>query len=138
MAARDLFHGAVRNALVKDGWTITHDPLHIQVGGVDMLIDLGAEKLLAAEKNGQTIAVEIKSFVRSSAISEFHTAVGQYRNYYLALLSDDPERALYLAVPEDAYNKFFRLTFVQEALQFNSVSLLVYDAQKEIVVKWQK
>ena len=98
MAARDLFHDAVRNALIKDGWAITHDPMRIQVGGVEMLIDLGAEKLIGAEKNGDKIAVEIKSFVRPSAISEFHTAVGQYRNYYLALRSDEPERALYLAV----------------------------------------
>lgn len=98
----------------------------------------------AHEKNGDKIAVEtacplgIKSFVRPSAISEFHTAVGQYRNYYLALRSDEPERALYLAVPEDAYDKFFRLAFVQEAIQFNNVSLLIYDAQKEVIVKWEK
>ena len=105
MAARDLFHDCVRNALIKDGWIITHDPMRIQVGGVQMLIDLGAEKVIAAEKNGDKIAVEVKNFIQASAISEFHTAVGQYRNYYLALLSEDPERVLYLAVPEDAYNK---------------------------------
>ncbi len=29
MPARDIHHDAVRNALVKDGWAITHDPLHV-------------------------------------------------------------------------------------------------------------
>ena len=99
MAAKDIFHDAVKNALKKEGWTITHDPMYIQVGGVEMYIDLGAEKLIAAEKDGEKIAVEIKSFVGTSAIYEFHLAIGQYRNYRLALLREDPERILYLAVP---------------------------------------
>jgi hypothetical protein len=53
MAARDTFHEAVRNALVKDGWTITHDPLSLSFGGVDLYIDPGAEKVIAAEREGQ-------------------------------------------------------------------------------------
>lgn len=48
--ARDLFHNIVRSALEKDGWLITDDPLSIRCGGVDIQIDLGVEKLLAAEK----------------------------------------------------------------------------------------
>ncbi|NCC36181.1 MAG: hypothetical protein EOM24_29840 [Chloroflexia bacterium] len=50
MAARDLFHHAVKAALHKEGWQITDDPLVVQFGGVDFYIDLGAEKLIAAEK----------------------------------------------------------------------------------------
>jgi hypothetical protein len=72
MPERDIFHDAVKNALVKEGWTITDDPLFLEFGGVDMYVDLGAEKLVAAEKDGQKIAVEIKSFVGASIISEFH------------------------------------------------------------------
>lgn len=69
--ARDLFHNIVRTALEKDGWTITDDPLSIRCGGVDIQIDLGLEKLLAAEKGTNKIAVEIKNFVSASKISEF-------------------------------------------------------------------
>lgn len=43
MSAKDKFHDVVKIALQKDGWQITDDPLSISVGGVDMLIDLGAE-----------------------------------------------------------------------------------------------
>ena len=137
MAARDIFHDAVKQALEKAGWRITHDPLSLQIGGVEMYIDLGAEQLIAAEKEGEKIAVEIKSFVAVSAIYEFHLAIGQYRNYQLALLQEDPERVLYLAVPEDAYERFFTLQFIQDALHYNAVRYLVYDAQAEVIVRWQ-
>jgi hypothetical protein len=96
VAARDIFHDTVKRALEHEGWIITHDPLSLQVGGVEMYIDLGAEQLIAAEKDSEKIAVEIKSFVSVSAIYEFHLAIGQYRNYQLALLQEDPERVLYL------------------------------------------
>ena len=137
MAARDIFHDAVKQALEKVGWRITHDPLSLQIGGVEMYIDLGAEQLIAAEKEGEKIAVEIKSFVAVSAIYEFHLAIGQYRNYQLALMQEDPERVLYLAVPEDAYDRFFTLQFIQDALRYNAVRSLVYDAQAEVIVRWQ-
>ena len=57
--ARDRFHGAVKNALEKEGWIITADPYQISVGDVDFEIDLAAE-MLAAERGGEKIAVEIK------------------------------------------------------------------------------
>ncbi len=59
--ARDLFHDAVKKALIKDGWQITNDPFFLKVGGVEFYVDIGAEKLIAAERNNEKIAVEIKS-----------------------------------------------------------------------------
>jgi hypothetical protein len=137
VAARDIFHNVVKQALEKAGWRVTHDPLSLQIGGVEMYIDLGAEQLIAAEKDGEKIAIEIKSFVAVSAIYEFHLAIGQYRNYQLALLQEDPERVLYLAIPEDAYDRLFTLQFIQDALQYNEVRYLVYDVQAEVIVQWQ-
>jgi len=137
MPERDIFHDAVKNALVKEGWTITNDPLFIQFGGVDMYVDLGAEKILAAEKGGQKIAVEIKSFVGASIISEFHTALGQFMNYRLALDARDPTRTLFLAVPQDIYKAFFTLEFGQTVIQRYQLKLIVYHVEKEVIVKWQ-
>ncbi|TVQ56609.1 MAG: fatty-acid oxidation protein subunit alpha [Spirulina sp. DLM2.Bin59] len=120
LLAKDFFHEAVKNALVKAGWTISHDPLSISFGGVDMAIDLGAEQLIAAEKGQEAIAVEIKSFLaQSSAISEFHTALGQFMNYRRALQQWDRERVLWLAVPLEAYANFFRLEFPHLMVQEN-------------------
>jgi XisH protein len=59
MSARDKFHEAVKVALLKDGWTITADPLFFRFGGVDVYIDLAAEQIIAAERNGEAIAIEM-------------------------------------------------------------------------------
>lgn len=136
MVRRDLFHDAVRNALTKEGWRITHDPFHVVIGGVEMAIDLGAELLIAVERDGEKIAVEIKSFVSASAISDFHTALGQYLNYKRALDKTDPDRTLYLAIPVETYNSFFSLPFVREAVNDFRMCLIVYEAEKEGIVKW--
>ena len=75
MPAKDAFHQLVRAALEREGWTITHDPYRIDLGFVDFYIDLGAERLIAATKDGEKIAVEIKTFLAASAISEFHVDI---------------------------------------------------------------
>jgi len=138
MAAKDIFHVTVKTALQKDGWTVTHDPLHIRLGGViDLYIDLGAEKVLAAEKDGEKIAVEIKSFLGASTISEFHLALGQFTNYRYALEDAEPDRTLYLAVPLDIYNEFFTLAFIQSVVQRSQLKLLIFDVEQEEIAQWQ-
>ncbi|MBE8989018.1 XisH family protein [Nostoc sp. LEGE 12450] len=136
MSARDRFHELVRTALEKERWIITHDPYHIDLGFVDFYIDLGAELLLAATKDEEKIAVEIKTFLAPSTISEFHTAIGQFINYRIALEDDDPERRLYLAVPLDVYKRFFRYPFIQTVIVRNKIPLLVYDTQKQEIAEW--
>ena len=101
-----------------------------------MAIDLGAELLIAVERDGEKIAVEIKSFVSASAISEFHTALGQYLNYRRALAKTDPDRMLYLAIPFETYDSFFSLPFVREAVDDFRMRLIVYDAEEEVIIKW--
>ncbi|NJM61663.1 MAG: fatty-acid oxidation protein subunit alpha [Oscillatoriales cyanobacterium RU_3_3] len=135
--AKDRFHQVVKVALESDGWNVTHDPLQIKVGGVDMEIDLGAERLLAAERGDEKIAVEVKSFLSSaSAISEFHTALGQFINYRGALRREEPDRVLYLAVPDRVYNSFFKLDFPASMLQENNVKMIVYDIELERILQW--
>jgi hypothetical protein len=93
-----------------------------------MEIDLGAEQVIGAERQGIKIAIEIKSFLaKGSAISEFHRALGQFINYRMALRTDDPERILYLAVPDLAFNTFFQKDFLKSSIEENRIRLLVYD-----------
>ncbi|MBD2210004.1 XisH family protein [Nostoc linckia FACHB-104] len=137
MPAKDVFHQVVKTALQKDGWQITNDPLTISVGGVNLSIDLAAEKLIAAEREGQKIAVEVKSFLQqSSAISEFHTALGQFINYRGALRRVQPERVLYLAVPLTTYNTFFQLDFPKDMIAENQVKMLIYNVEQEVIFQW--
>lgn len=137
MSAKDKFHDIVKSALQRDGWTITDDPLRIEWGLVELYIDLGAEKIIAAEREGQKIAVEVKSFIGQSTISEFHTALGQFINYRFALSQKEPERALYLAVPSDTYDTFFQLPFTQMIIQQYQLRLLIYNVENEVIITWQ-
>lgn len=134
--AKDKFHEAVKNALIKEDWTITDDPLFLQFGGVDLYVDLGAEKLISAQKDNQKIAIEVKSFLSYSVISDFHQAVGQVMNYRLILQREDPERVLYLAVPLDVYESFFKLEFTQIAIVDYRFKLIVYDIEQEAIALW--
>jgi hypothetical protein len=135
--AKDKFHEVVKTALLKEQWIITHDPLELKVGGVDMEIDLGAEHLLAAERQGHKIAVEVKSFLEhTSSISEFHRALGQFINYRTALELYEPDRTLYLAVPDLAYNSFFQLDFPKRIVTNNKLKLLIYVIDAQEIVLW--
>ena len=137
MPAKDMFHQAVKNALIKEGWSITHDPLFLRFGGVDLYVDLGAEKVIAAQKGERKIAVEVKSFVNPSVMFDFHLAIGQYIDYRTALAADDPERMLFLAVPSTIYKSFFTLPFTQTVVAENHLKLLVYDIRQEAISVWQ-
>ncbi len=137
MAAKDIFHNAVKAALQKDGWIITHDPLSIDLMDGQLQIDLGAERLLGAQREGEQIAVEVKSFVAPSAVSEFHTALGQFLNYRVALKIKEPQRVLYLAVPLEVYEDFFSRQLPQLSIQEYQLKLLVFDPEPEVVVLWR-
>lgn len=136
MSARDLFHDIVKTALQKDSWTITHDPYPLPAGSFDLAIDLGAEKVIAADRGEQRIAVEIKSFLGPSKITEFYGAMGQFIAYRTALNTQDPHRILYLAVPDDIYDRFFLTPFVQELVRQNQLYLLTYTVETESLEKW--
>jgi hypothetical protein len=134
--AKDRFHDVVRTALEKEGWKITADPYEINVEDVDFEIDLAAEQLLAAEREGRKIAVEIKSFLSTSNVSEFHTALGQFLNYRDALAKVEPNRQLYLAVRLPIYESFFQRRFIVSAVERYQLRLVVYDVEREAIDRW--
>jgi hypothetical protein len=134
--ARDLFHDAVKTALIKDGWTIIDDPLKLPFGSRRLYVDLAADKLLVAEKQNLRIAVEVKSFTGRSAMADLERALGQYLMYSQALNKHEAGRVLYLALPEEV---FFDLTndqvvsILSEEMQ---IRLLVYDPTTQTLIRW--
>lgn len=138
MSAKDVFHNAVKASLQKDGWIITHDPLTIDLADGQLQIDLGAERLIAAQRDSDRIAIEVKSFLAPSAISEFHTALGQFLNYRVALKIKEPDRVLYLAVPLEVYKDFFTRQLPQLSIREYQLTLLVFDPENEVIVQWQR
>ena len=136
MSAKDLFHEAVKRGLEKEQWYISHDPLELEWEEIKVKIDLAAERLIAAERGEEKIAVEIKSFIGTSAISDFHTALGQFLNYKLMLEVKAPERELYLAVPVEIYASFFQSHFAQVSIERHQLKLIVYNPTTEEIVTW--
>ncbi len=134
--ANDRFHNVVRTALVKEGWRITSEYYEIDLGDFKFKVDLAADRLLAAEREGQKIAVEVKSFITSSNVSEFHTALGQFLNYRDALAEQEPDRILYLAVRSPTYETFFQGKFIAASVQRYQLKLVIYDVEQEVFTKW--
>ena len=136
MARRDIFHETVKQVLIKDGWTITHDPYVLAFGAHKLYIDLGAERPLAAEKDDRKIAVEIKSFIGDSEVDDLERALGQYNLYTSLLGRSEPERKLYLAISTEAYDGIFNTPLGRVAIEDYRISLLVFDEDQEVVSRW--
>ncbi|MFN8354651.1 MAG: element excision factor XisH family protein [Spirosomataceae bacterium] len=136
--ARDLFHQSVKEALVKDGWLVTHDPYRIRDDdfGFNYEVDLGAERVIAAQKNTELIAVEIKSFTKASITYEFHTALGQYMTYLAGLEETEPARQLFLAIPDFIYWQLPKqILFLIERYQLR---IIVYEPELNIIIQWKR
>ncbi len=137
MPARDIYHTTVRHALEKEGWKVTDDPYTLRAGEILMYIDLGAERLIIAENGSNKIAVEVKCFNQNSDINEFHSALGQYINYSIALSEQEPDRILYLAIPYNIYVTFFSQRFIESVVERNHVKLIVFNPDNEVIITWK-
>lgn len=136
MPARDFLHEIVKQLLIKDGWTITDDPFTILFGTRRVYADLGAERLLAAEKSEQKIAVEVKSFVGLSLINDLEKAIGQYAVYRSWLSRTEPERVLYIALDLEVFGDLFQDISGQVLLEDYSIKLIVVDPENLEIVQW--
>lgn len=135
--AKDVHHRIVRKALEKDGWTITHDPYLLRrLSRKPYEVDLGAEKFIAAERDTELIAVEIKSFLGSSMTYDFHAAFGQYGVYRFFMEERDMSRELFLAISEEAYRTFFLAPDIEAICEHFNVKILVYNTSDETIVTW--
>lgn len=138
MSAKDIYHEACVRALVQDGWTITHDPLTVAVEGTNLLVDVGAERVVTAEREGKRIAVEVKSFVGLSPVQDLKEAAGQFMVYDLALRQSeaDADRVLYLAVRTAIYDTVFQAGVGKLLMQSRAVRLIVFDEDTEEIREW--
>ena len=136
MPARDLYHPVVRNALIKDGWTITADPYLIEYEDTKVYADLEAEMPIAAERAGRKIVVEIKSFVSVSPIHAFEEALGQYILYFGYLELTAPDHELYLAVSDEAYSRVLERPALKVIVEKNHLAVIVVSLAREEIVRW--
>ncbi len=134
--ARDIIHEPVRKALEKAQWTITDDQYTMVYAEFTIYADLAAERIIAAERGKEKIAVEIKSFRRRSAVQDVKDALGSYEMYQVFLAEIEPDRKLYLAINTKAYHDIFRLEAVQLLIKRFSIPLIVVDIETQEVIEW--
>jgi hypothetical protein len=136
MPAIDLYHEHAKKALIRDGWIITHDPYTLTFGQRNVFVDMGAERPIGAEKEGKKIAVEVKSFVGASDIRDLEIAVGQYVFYRSLLKRFEPDRKLYLAIPEIVLTNTLEEPIVRPVVDDLDISLFAFNPEKEEIIKW--
>jgi hypothetical protein len=136
--AKDFFHQHLKSALITDGWTITHDPYYLKVDNVTYPIDVAAERIIAAEKGFEKIAVEVKSFLRDSMVNEFHGALGQYLTYDTNIVLQEPDRLVYLAITEKIYESMAKTRAIINSLERFNVRLIIFDPEKKEITAWIK
>lgn len=135
--AKDVYHDAVKSALTRDGWTITHDPYLIRFEDDRAYVDLGAERAIAAQKDNLKIAVEVKSFIGASRLDDLEKAIGQYLLYRSWLArSNEPERQLYLAISDAVHLRVFARKSASILLEDYNIRLVVVNMENEEVVEW--
>lgn len=74
MPAKDRYHETVVQALIKDGWEITNDPLFLAYGSRELYVNLGAEKqTITAEKGNLKISdgCMVRSFILTLSKRKF-------------------------------------------------------------------
>lgn len=137
MPARDIYHEAAKKAMIKDGWTITHDPFRIRLArGKNLFVDLGAERLIAAERGIEKIAIEIKSFRSASDMQDLEEAVGQFVLYNQLLNRYAPERKLYLAVTDEIGTSVFEEEAGKILIEDGIIRVVTFDPLQEEIVRW--
>ena len=137
MPAKDTYHNAVKNALIKDGWTITADPYPLEYEDVELYPDLAVEKLISENQKQRKIIVEIKSFISPSLIKDFQNALGQYILYRdLIKLAQDEYQEIYLAIKDEIHETFFQRKSIKAVVQLNKIALVIINTEKEEIVQW--
>jgi XisH protein len=136
MARRDIHHQVLKLALEREGWNVTDDPFFVKIGRKTAEIDLGAERIILAERATEKIAVEVKSFVGTSMITEFYKALGQFLMYQRALQTAEPERTLYLALPQAAYDELSADVFDFPNFEDLRHRLIIYQPSENTTLTW--
>jgi hypothetical protein len=136
MPKLDIIHNAVKNALIRDGWIITDDPYIIEYRRTKLYADIGAERPIAAERGGQKLVVEVKSFIGASKLQDLKETLGQYDIYRYLLEETAPDRKLYVAVSAIAHKTFFNQDVIQLILHKHQLPLIIVDTEVEEILQW--
>ena len=80
--------------------------------------------------------MEIKSFLGPSEIADLEKAIGQFALYRAILAERDPERKLFLAVPQSTLIDVFQEPLGTLLLNKNLARVVGFDPEKKEVTQW--
>ncbi len=133
MPAKDRYHDAVVRALVKNGWTITTEQMLVRFVERRLWIDIQAAK--ASEQ--LVIVVEVKGFESMpSPVDYLADAVGKYVIYLCALDYARLDARLYMVVPIVAYEGILNEAIGRRAIRKANIDIMVFDPEREEVIRW--
>jgi hypothetical protein len=101
-----------------------------------MQLSIEAEAVFVAEREGEKIAIEIKSFRGQSFIHNMHEALGQYNIYRVALTMERPDLTIFLAVPEKTYLAHFQSRLIKAVVATDKLNIIVYNEDNQELVQW--
>ncbi|MGK7905053.1 MAG: element excision factor XisH family protein [Hormoscilla sp.] len=136
MPAKDLYHDAVKSALMKAGWVIVADPYRIQDKDVDWYTQQTDIRPIAAEREGRKIVVVIQKFVGRSLMIDFHHAVGQHVVYRSLMQARSSEYQSYMAIDDIIYENLFKREGIAFLTRKSQINLLVVDIEGQEIVEW--
>jgi hypothetical protein len=139
MGRTDYYHEHVRKALENDGWTVTHDRMPIPFDDTFAEIDFGAERVIIATKQLETIAVEVKNFLHpKKKMSELEKSIGQYVAYRTSLKVNDSNRKLYLAITEEAYQRIFTKPLMASIVRDINICFIIFNPYTYKITLWKE
>jgi hypothetical protein len=139
MPKKDNFHQTVVEALKKDNWTITNDPLFMPTkSGFNFYIDLGIERIINAQKGKEIVAIEIKSFSITSPLYSFYEMLGQFLVYNIGLKQQVLQWNLWIAISEAGYEKIVESPIFQEAIEIYQLKFVIINSAQKEIIKWKK
>ncbi len=134
--AKDLYHDAVKTALMKEGWMIIDENYQLKPDPkLTFYVDVQAEKFVLAKKKTQVILVEVKSFISQSNTYELHSSIGQYLVYKTALEYLKFDKEIFLAVPISIYKSLFQRSFMQFLIEKYELKLLPFHPIKKEIIR---
>ena len=134
MPANDKYQQTVVNALIKDGWIIDKEQVHLNIDHRNLWIDIQASKL----NEQRIILIEVKNYLNvASPVSYLQDVIGQYLYYRLALQRLDIHYPLFLAIPNEAWQSLFQEEFTLYIVEELAFKIIVFDSDYEEIILWK-
>ncbi len=136
MPALDHCEPQVIRAFEKQGWQIFKKPHLIPFDTTNLWADASFQRIRENIVEN-IIVVEVKCFSDPNEdLPAFYTAQGQYNLYRSALKMNNMKFPLYLAVPDQAYQRLIQHLAVVDAIQTLALKLVIVNLMAEEIVEW--